>query len=225
MKLEMKQRLGAKFGERHFLFHGTPDLKTARSICNQSFDCRLFGRNGTNFGNGTYFATKAKYSHHYTRDHGQGRFMFVASVLVGNYAKGRKGMRRPPPLREHHGILHDSVVNILESPTIFVIFQNDQAYATHLIEYSHGIEQNSNTTIEGEETAAGVEALPWPGAMQMFETLVGKLRDLMHFDMIPKYNETRQVVRYEDSVQGASEITDDDDDDDDDDDTEEEDSY
>ncbi|KAK3593994.1 hypothetical protein CHS0354_040740 [Potamilus streckersoni] len=47
------------------LFHGTVS-SVIDSICKKGFDWRVSGKNGTMFGQGSYFAVKAKYSHQYT---------------------------------------------------------------------------------------------------------------------------------------------------------------
>ena len=69
--------------ERH-LFHGTDSENVCRGICTNSFDFRTSGKNATAFGEGSYFAVTAKYSHSYTKSDGVGmRFMFQAKVLTG----------------------------------------------------------------------------------------------------------------------------------------------
>ncbi|ELT97103.1 hypothetical protein CAPTEDRAFT_86215, partial [Capitella teleta] len=61
--------------------------------------------------------------------------MFRAFVLVGRFTKGESGMRRPPALVYKRKLLCDSVVDFPYCPSTYVIFQNDQAYPTHLIQY------------------------------------------------------------------------------------------
>ncbi|ELT99310.1 hypothetical protein CAPTEDRAFT_129538, partial [Capitella teleta] len=119
------------------LFHGTPDFETVCCICNQSFDCRVSGVHGTLYGDGAYFSKSASYGNNFTQESAanQQRFMFRGSVLVGRFTKGSEGLRRPPALADRHRLLYDSVVDDPRSPSIFVIFQNDQAYPKHLIEY------------------------------------------------------------------------------------------
>ena len=57
-------------------------------ICVQNFDWRLYGKNATKFGKGSYFATDASYSLKYTKpDSDNIRYMFVAKVLAGRYTK------------------------------------------------------------------------------------------------------------------------------------------
>jgi hypothetical protein len=46
-------------------------------------------------------------------------------------------MKRPPPLdaSKQHSALYDSVVDCTSSPQTYVIFNCDQAYPSHVIEY------------------------------------------------------------------------------------------
>ena len=69
------------------LYHGTEDT-VVDAICFQNFDWRLCGKNATLFGQGSYFSNSAAYSHDYTSCNNSNiRYIFVASVLVGRYAK------------------------------------------------------------------------------------------------------------------------------------------
>ncbi|XP_019646028.1 PREDICTED: poly [ADP-ribose] polymerase 12-like [Branchiostoma belcheri] len=119
------------------LFHGTePDI--VDGICRQNFDWRLCGKNATAFGQGSYFAVQASYSHRYTSPDTKGsHFIFLANVLVGSHTVGSSKMRRPPPIdpEDPNGELYDSCANSAAEPTIFVIFDSDQCYPTYLIEY------------------------------------------------------------------------------------------
>ena len=69
------------------LYHGT-DHSVVDGICAQNFDWRLCGKNATVYGQGSYFAKNAWYSHNYTSpDINNQRYMFVAQVLAGQYTK------------------------------------------------------------------------------------------------------------------------------------------
>ena len=73
---------GGKVDER-LLYHGT-DCTTVACICAQNFDWRLCGKNATVYGEGSYFARDASYSHRYSiPDVSRTQYMFVANVLVG----------------------------------------------------------------------------------------------------------------------------------------------
>ena len=68
------------------LYHGT-SYDVADAICFQNFDFRLWGKNATRFGKGTYFSISASYSHDYSRPDSKGYYyMFIAQVLVGRHA-------------------------------------------------------------------------------------------------------------------------------------------
>jgi len=120
------------------LFHGTsPD--TVEAICKQNFDWRLHGKNATVYGEGSYFAVNASYSHAYAkRDVNLSQFMFLAKVLVGSYTTGHSSYRRPPPKKpaDPASDLYDSCVDNQSNPSIFVVFDTDQFYPEYVIEYS-----------------------------------------------------------------------------------------
>ncbi|KAB0391181.1 hypothetical protein E2I00_012711, partial [Balaenoptera physalus] len=81
--------------ERH-LFHGTSQ-DVVDGICKHNFDPRVCGKHATMFGQGSYFAKKASYSHNFSKKSSKGvHFMFLAKVLTGRYTMGSHGMRRPP---------------------------------------------------------------------------------------------------------------------------------
>ena len=120
------------------LFHGTtPDAVEA--ICKHNFDWRLHGKNATAFGEGSYFARDASYSHVFAKEGASGsRYMFVAKVLVGSYTKGHPSYRRPPQKvpSDPGSDLYDTCVNNLSNPSVFVVFDTDQLYPEYIITYS-----------------------------------------------------------------------------------------
>ena len=118
------------------LFHGTsPDSVAA--ICKQNFDWREHGKNATKYGEGSYFAVKASYSHSYAkRDGNTSQFMFLAKVLVGAYTQGDPSYRKPPPKPPPDSNLYDSCVDDKSNPTIFVVFDIDQCYPEYIIKYN-----------------------------------------------------------------------------------------
>lgn len=142
------------------LFHGTsPDAVEA--ICKQNFDWRLHGKNATVYGEGSYFAKNASYSHAYAkRDVNSSQFMFSALVLVGSYTTGHSSYRRPPSKKpsDPASDLYDSCVDNQSNPTIFVVFDTDQFYPEHLIEYS----TVSQTTSASAYTLSQIRSAPIP---------------------------------------------------------------
>ncbi|XP_034020498.1 protein mono-ADP-ribosyltransferase PARP15-like [Thalassophryne amazonica] len=109
------------------------------AIMKTGFNRRYAGQNGTLCGFGTYFAVSAGYSANpiYSKTAVDGsQLMFVARVLTGSYTLGQNTMKVPPPrntLQPHD--LYDSVVDNLESPNMFVVFHDDQAYPDYLITF------------------------------------------------------------------------------------------
>nr|XP_046184927.1 protein mono-ADP-ribosyltransferase PARP12-like isoform X2 [Oncorhynchus gorbuscha] len=133
----MKKNNGGQNSKELHLFHGT-DPKHVEAICRDNFDWRLCGTNGTVYGEGSYFARDAKYSHSYT-SHSGVRSMFACQVLVGDYTRGNSGLRRPPPKGERSPTLYDSCVDNVLNPSIYVVFERHQVYPEFLIKYDDGV--------------------------------------------------------------------------------------
>ena len=97
--------------------------------------CVLF--TDTAYGQGVYFAVNSALSvaDRYSPPNADGhKFVFVAKVSTGDFALGCRNMRAAPlkqsadiPLR------YDSVTDHLSRPTMFVIFNDTQAYPEYLI--------------------------------------------------------------------------------------------
>ncbi|MCJ8743181.1 hypothetical protein PDJAM_G00090680 [Pangasius djambal] len=132
------------------LFHGT-NVRNVDAICRQNFDMRVSGANATVYGQGSYFARDAKYSHDYT-DHYAERSMFACRVLVGQYTKGESHYRRPPA-RDAAGNLYDTCVNNVREPTIYVVFERSQVYPEFLIRYEKSRFPEDINIIQSNRTA------------------------------------------------------------------------
>ena len=119
------------------LFHGTDSLNAVRGIAINNFDFRLSGKNATRYGNGAYFAKDAKYSHSYTdiKDSSGERYMFRATVLVGEYTKGHPDHKRPPQKHSRDHELYDSCVDNEDFPKIFILYERAKYYPEYLITY------------------------------------------------------------------------------------------
>ena len=133
----MKKKLKASSYDEleKLLFHGTTS-DVVDAICKHNFDHRMRGKNGTLYGEGSYFAVNASYSNNYSGQSGE-RFMFLASVLTGEYKLGGRDLRRPP-LRDPSNPasdLYNSCVDSEVNPKIFVIFNDEQCYPSYLIKY------------------------------------------------------------------------------------------
>ncbi|XP_012730277.2 protein mono-ADP-ribosyltransferase TIPARP [Fundulus heteroclitus] len=122
--------------ERH-LFHGT-SADVVEGICKHNFDPRVCGKHATMFGQGSYFARRAFYSHNFSKRSPKGvHCMFLAKVLTGRFTVGNSSMRRPPPInpRDPSSDLYDSCVDNWMDPQIYVIFNDDQSYPYFIIHY------------------------------------------------------------------------------------------
>ncbi|XP_038242205.1 protein mono-ADP-ribosyltransferase TIPARP-like isoform X2 [Dermochelys coriacea] len=122
--------------ERH-LFHGT-SAGAVPAICKHNLDPRLSGKHAALYGQGSYFARRASYSHRYAPPAEAGlRHVFLCKVLVGRSALGQPALRRPPPLDagDPASDLYDSCVDSLSDPQIYVVFDSDQCYPYFLLQY------------------------------------------------------------------------------------------
>ncbi|XP_077324918.1 zinc finger CCCH-type antiviral protein 1-like [Lithobates pipiens] len=132
-QMKKKKNSGINVDERQ-LFHGT-DGANVEAICRDNFDWRVCGTNGTAYGQGSYFARNASYSHNYSVPTPAGtRTMFLAHVLVGDFVVGDSKMRRPPQ-KYNKTESYDSCVDNTHAPSIFVVFEKFQVYPEYILEY------------------------------------------------------------------------------------------
>lgn len=93
----------------------------------------------TLYGQGTYFAVNASYSASPTYSkpdvHGS-QTVFVAQVLTGIYTQGRSDMKVPPPRGDQPDDRYDSVVDRTDNPSMFIVFNDNQAYPDYRITFS-----------------------------------------------------------------------------------------
>ena len=103
------------------------------------------------FGRGVYFAVNSRYStvDKYSKpDDNNIKYMYYARVLVGNYTIGKEDMTACPPLNPNFPEMkYDSLCNNTDKPTIFVIFNDAQAYPEYLVKFKSvdkttGLEEN-----------------------------------------------------------------------------------
>ena len=90
------------------------------------------------FGQGVYFAVNSSYSETYSTTAGTSeKKMYYAKVLTGDYTKGNKDMRMPPPKKDPNNplLLFDATVDKEPNPTIFVIFNDNQAYPEYIVTF------------------------------------------------------------------------------------------
>uniref|UniRef100_A0A8C2GX77 Poly [ADP-ribose] polymerase n=1 Tax=Cyprinus carpio TaxID=7962 RepID=A0A8C2GX77_CYPCA len=133
-KEELEDKNKHKNNEKR-LFHGTgPD--TTDQINNQGFNRSFAGMNAM-YGKGTYFAVDPSYSAKgYSKPDAKGhKHIYLARVLVGDFTQGKKGLCTPPK-RSSEGVdLYDSVTDKTTNPSMFVIFNDVQAYPEYLITF------------------------------------------------------------------------------------------
>ncbi|XP_045064197.1 protein mono-ADP-ribosyltransferase PARP15, partial [Coregonus clupeaformis] len=119
------------------LFHGTSS-DSITQINNHGFNRSYAGTHGAAIGNGSYFAVDSRYSAGgYSKADAQGlKRMYLARVLVGDFTRGQKGLIVPPAKPSGKDAdLYDSVTDNTSNPTMFVIFNDVQAYPEFLITF------------------------------------------------------------------------------------------
>lgn len=97
----------------------------------------LFSLTATVYGQGVYFAVNAvlSVSDTYSPPNADGhKFIFVAKVLTGDFTVGKHEIKTAP-LKENSAVpvRYHSVTDQIDSPTLFVIFNDTQAYPQYLI--------------------------------------------------------------------------------------------
>ncbi|XP_076580590.1 protein mono-ADP-ribosyltransferase PARP14-like [Chaetodon auriga] len=136
-----RQRILAKngeadLGEKH-LYHGT-SAESCSCIERDRFDRSFAGTHAALYGKGVYFAVSAEYSARgYSPADASGlRRLYVARVLTGRYTVGNSSMKAAPPRGSDPTDCFDSVVDNQQTPHMFVIFHDDQAYPEYLITFN-----------------------------------------------------------------------------------------
>ncbi|CAI9592416.1 unnamed protein product, partial [Staurois parvus] len=121
------------------LFHGT-EGGTTDNINRNGFNRAFAGRNAALLGRGTYFAVDAIYSSDdtYSKPDTNGyKYMYLARVLTGVYCAGNRAMIAPPAKSPSNPTdLYDSVTDRVSGPSVFVIFNDIQAYPEYLITFT-----------------------------------------------------------------------------------------
>ncbi|XP_018429790.1 PREDICTED: poly [ADP-ribose] polymerase 15-like [Nanorana parkeri] len=136
-----KQNIDSKNGSTNNekeLFHGT-DANSIQHVNHNGFNRSYAGRHAAAFGNGTYFAVHASYSASsaYAKPDANGqKHMYLARVLTGQYCRGQAGMIIPPTKSTANVTdLYDSVTDNIHNPSMFVIFNDIQAYPEYHITF------------------------------------------------------------------------------------------
>lgn len=118
------------------LYHGTSET-SVKEICVHGFNRSFCGKNATVYGQGVYFAVNSALSvqDQYSPPNADGhKYIFVSKVLTGDFTKGCHSMKTAP-LKETSDIplRYDSVTDDITKPSMFVIFNDTQAYPEYLI--------------------------------------------------------------------------------------------
>ncbi|KAM4626890.1 protein mono-ADP-ribosyltransferase PARP14-like [Discoglossus pictus] len=121
------------------LFHGTNPL-IIKNVNKNGFNRSYSGKNDAKIGKGTYFAIDARYSSYDTYsvpDPNGDKYMYLARVLTGKSCVGKEGMVAPTPKDPSDPTdLHDSATDHLADPSVYVIFNDIQAYPEYLITFT-----------------------------------------------------------------------------------------
>nr|XP_047928260.1 protein mono-ADP-ribosyltransferase PARP15-like isoform X1 [Anser cygnoides] len=100
----------------------------------------LFHGTAANFGNGMNFAVNASYSAHdaYSKPDVDGKkYMYVARVLVGECSQGTRGSITPAAKSASNSMdLFESSTDNGNNPSMFIIFNDIQAYPEYLITFT-----------------------------------------------------------------------------------------
>ncbi|XP_017270275.1 protein mono-ADP-ribosyltransferase PARP11 [Kryptolebias marmoratus] len=142
-KKQLMRIRGTKDIPERRLFHGT-DRINLDCICKYNFDLRLAGQHSHLYGKGIYFALHASYAGKYSNigpTHSlysgwrgqQTKIIVLARVITGKIIAGQPEFIKPDDKNIDN--THDSCVNDINYPTIFVIFDPNQIYPEYLIEF------------------------------------------------------------------------------------------
>ncbi|XP_034966643.2 protein mono-ADP-ribosyltransferase PARP14 [Zootoca vivipara] len=136
-KKEIDDKNGHTNNEK-LLFHGTA-FTSIKRINDSGFNRSYAGLHAAAYGNGTYFAVNAQYSASdtYSKPEADGKkYMYLARVLTGEYCPGEQKIVVPKPKNAADPtVLFDSVTDNVSNPSLFVIFNDIQAYPEYLITF------------------------------------------------------------------------------------------
>ncbi|KAF3705142.1 Poly [ADP-ribose] polymerase 11 [Channa argus] len=143
-KKQLMRIKGVQEIQERRLFHGT-DITNVDTICKYNFDVRLAGQHGHIFGKGVYFARHASAADKYSKSSSNSgdtlggvllkgtKVIFLARVMIGKPVVGQSRFQKPDHGSSENS--HDSCVDDINHPNIFIIFDSNQIYPEYLIEY------------------------------------------------------------------------------------------
>ncbi|XP_067657275.1 protein mono-ADP-ribosyltransferase PARP14-like isoform X2 [Haliotis asinina] len=126
----------SKDNER-IIWHGT-DVEAVPNINKYGFNRSYCGKNGSQYGQGVYFAVTSfvssidKYSPPDT--HGI-KYVYRARVLTGRYTMGNATMRDAPRLCRTGSVRYTSTTNDTSQPSLFCIYRDTHSYPEYLISF------------------------------------------------------------------------------------------
>lgn len=137
-KHESKSQVEGKRLEIMPLFHGSRAVDpSVIFMSEEGLDSRL---GGGMWGNGTYYAKNASYSHGFAfHTAAETLQMFLCDVLVGDYiAMGPQAMVKPPPKAKNSSASYHSVKGNTGGSDIWITYEVSMSYPKYLIEYRTG---------------------------------------------------------------------------------------
>ncbi|XP_072123785.1 protein mono-ADP-ribosyltransferase PARP12-like isoform X1 [Mobula birostris] len=137
-KEQMRKMNGAKNVNERLLFHGITTPAIVDDICFQNFELGTEAGDGSLYGKGIHFAEKASccFFDMYSGSAKEHSIMFLARVLVGEFAQGHRACDQLPSKDGTRLSCYDSCVDNISDPSIFVIFEKYQIYPEYVIEYN-----------------------------------------------------------------------------------------
>eukprot|EP00063_Salmo_salar_P074875 XP_014049710.1 PREDICTED: poly [ADP-ribose] polymerase 14-like [Salmo salar] len=131
---EMDSKNGHQNNEKR-LFHGTCPLIIDKMNAN-GFNRSYAGKNAAAYGNGTYFEASYSADDTYSIPDSQGqKHMYLCHVLTGDFTEGQQDMIVPPAKSKSTTQLYDSVTDDPTAPSMFIVFDDIQAYPAYLITF------------------------------------------------------------------------------------------
>ncbi|XP_077990954.1 uncharacterized protein LOC144445286 [Glandiceps talaboti] len=138
LKQNMDRKNKKGINNEKLLYHGT-GVDSVDKINHGGFN-RIYGKNATDYGAGSYFAVNSSYSASTTYsppDPTTGnRYVYQAKVLTGEFTRGQQGMLVPPSKSGSDPTdCYDSVTDNVQNPSLFVVFNDVMAYPDYLITF------------------------------------------------------------------------------------------
>ena len=137
---ESGSRFAGRKGLVQSLFHGSTQGNIQAIVnCQSSGYIPILAGSvkGAIWGNGSYFARDAGYSHEFTENVGGQRKMLLNEVIVGEWAQGAPGVYKYPVASGRNKYRFcNSLADKTENPSIFVIPHSNQAYPAYVITYT-----------------------------------------------------------------------------------------